>query len=155
MGRIILVGARGFIPYIPALHPLGQWRFAPLFKFAPGKFVNPIFGSISHHNPKIFWSLAFAKDQNILGLVGARGFEPPTARPPAECATRLRYAPLNLETSVGQAFWVNLSVLNKARNAAISKLFVSFATLLSALRFIQNACSVLHLFAELVKNEQV
>ena len=26
-------------------------------------------------------------------LVGATGFEPATARPPAECATRLRYAP--------------------------------------------------------------
>ena len=26
-------------------------------------------------------------------VIGARGFEPPTARPPAGCATRLRYAP--------------------------------------------------------------
>jgi hypothetical protein len=26
-------------------------------------------------------------------MVGQRGFEPPTARPPAECATRLRYCP--------------------------------------------------------------
>ena len=26
-------------------------------------------------------------------MIGARGFEPPTARPPAGCATRLRYAP--------------------------------------------------------------
>jgi hypothetical protein len=25
--------------------------------------------------------------------IGATGFEPATARPPAECATRLRYAP--------------------------------------------------------------
>src|SRR3954466_8470567 len=28
-----------------------------------------------------------------LVIVGATGFEPATARPPAECATRLRYAP--------------------------------------------------------------
>src|SRR3954451_18737823 len=27
-------------------------------------------------------------------LIGATGFEPATARPPAECATRLRHAPL-------------------------------------------------------------
>ena len=27
-------------------------------------------------------------------LVGARGFEPPTTRPPVWCATRLRYAPM-------------------------------------------------------------
>src|SRR6476619_8026284 len=27
------------------------------------------------------------------GLVGARGFEPPTTRSRTECATRLRYAP--------------------------------------------------------------
>ncbi len=29
-------------------------------------------------------------------MVGTRGFEPPTTRPPAECATRLRHVPLFL-----------------------------------------------------------
>ena len=28
------------------------------------------------------------------GMVGATGFEPATARPPAVCATRLRHAPI-------------------------------------------------------------
>ena len=32
----------------------------------------------------------------LLRAVGARGFEPPTARPPAGCATRLRHAPKGL-----------------------------------------------------------
>ena len=30
-------------------------------------------------------------------LVGARGFEPPTTRPPDECATRLRHAPTSAQ----------------------------------------------------------
>ena len=31
-------------------------------------------------------------------MVGMRGFEPPTTRPPAECATRLRHIPLKFKT---------------------------------------------------------
>src|SRR5262245_3975322 len=34
-----------------------------------------------------------ATPRQVLRSVGARGFEPPTARPPAGCATRLRHAP--------------------------------------------------------------
>jgi hypothetical protein len=36
---------------------------------------------------------AYASQRGPLVVVGATGFEPATARPPAECATRLRYAP--------------------------------------------------------------
>ena len=35
--------------------------------------------------------------------VGARGFEPPTARPPAGCATRLRHAPRSLHLTAAAA----------------------------------------------------
>ena len=49
--------------------------------------------------------------QNIAGdgmqavdkLVGARGFEPPTTSTPRRCATRLRYAPLELLPAPGKA----------------------------------------------------
>jgi hypothetical protein len=33
-------------------------------------------------------------------VVGARGFEPPTPDTPCQCATRLRYAPINHESPV-------------------------------------------------------
>ena len=44
-------------------------------------------------NVKLF--LPLTSFSNALGI-GATGFEPATARPPAECATRLRHAPCGL-----------------------------------------------------------
>jgi hypothetical protein len=35
-------------------------------------------------------------------MVGARGFEPPTPDTPCQCATRLRYAPINDNGKMGE-----------------------------------------------------
>ena len=35
-------------------------------------------------------------------MVGVRGLEPPTPRPPGECATRLRYTPTLLRPQAGK-----------------------------------------------------
>jgi putative transport protein len=53
--------------------------------------------------PKAIWDAGLRRDKEkgltsiackaLISLVGARGFEPPTTRPPGVCATRLRYAP--------------------------------------------------------------
>src|SRR3954462_5079052 len=37
--------------------------------------------------------LRIAREERERDEIGATGFEPATARPPAECATRLRHAP--------------------------------------------------------------
>jgi hypothetical protein len=58
------------------------------------------------HRPMKF--LILNKDSNrgnkcsgmLRKMVGARGFEPPTPDTPCQCATRLRYAPINHEFNI-------------------------------------------------------
>ena len=49
-------------------------------------------------------------------MVGMRGFEPPTTRPPAVCATRLRYIP-NFN-GFGVSLWMHQLIASLYKDAS-------------------------------------